>query len=171
MAGWFEDYQREKDDEAARRGAEEAKNEGILGSMLHEVSDLLRDTAPVGFIPKDSEERSREHAYHTTPKGWERESKSKASESTTANSSSDSYHGGYGSSSSNPPTTGESIGMCVGMFLVGWLLTGLLGCTVLVVRGYHDPMEPLRAWDYAPTVGKILALGTAVKLLYSRLTK
>ena len=37
MAGWFEDCQREKDDEAARRGAEEAKNEGILGSMLHEV--------------------------------------------------------------------------------------------------------------------------------------
>jgi hypothetical protein len=37
-----------------------------------EVADITRGIIP---IPKDSEESAREHAYHTTPKGWERDSK------------------------------------------------------------------------------------------------
>jgi hypothetical protein len=69
---WFDDYQRTRDDEAARRGADEAKKETILGSMLHEVADVEPGLIP---IPKDSEDRAREHAYHTTPKGWERKSR------------------------------------------------------------------------------------------------
>lgn len=60
---WFADYQRKRDDEAARTGAAEAKKETPIGGMLHEVADVVRGVVP---IPRDSEERAREHAYHTT---------------------------------------------------------------------------------------------------------
>jgi hypothetical protein len=98
MPTWFEDHQRGKDEDAARRGATEAKNETFLGSMIHEVADITRGIIP---IPKDSEERAKEHAYHTTPKGWERESND-----STANPEAE---GSYSLSSSDDHQSGSAL--------------------------------------------------------------
>lgn len=126
---WFEDNQRSKDDDAARDGAAQAKSETILGSMIHEVSDLMRGIIP---IPQDSEERSREHAYHTTPTGWERNNSSDSSVDAGPSSDGSSYESGCTSSHTGQPTIGESLGICVAAFVVAWPLTGLVGCTALV---------------------------------------
>jgi hypothetical protein len=129
---WFDDYQRTKDDAAARRGAAEAKSETLLGSILHELADLERGIIP---IPRGSEERAREDAYHKTPKGWER-SRSRDSVATCDSAPSAAGSGDYRDYQSSS-TTGPKIrgGSVVGLVVSGLFFQGFAGDCVSILNG------------------------------------
>lgn len=127
MPTWFDNYQRTRDDEVARLGAAEAKNETVVGGMLHEVADLARGIIP---IPKDSEERARENAYHSTPRRRE----STESKTLSSPSRSSSIYGSGSGESSNSPW-GRRILIWILIYIGSWVLLVVGWAFIQLLRG------------------------------------